>query len=115
MELEENTTVESALKALNKAPNTDNPQDVPDIPPKSSEISNWDIFFLVLSIVMHCCDVCVDISLVARYFINEKMSTFAWTISLILVPSLINTIVSLQMYQQDEQVISLGNTALFFF
>lgn len=79
-------------------------EDVPDIPPKSSEISNFDLFFLILSIVTHCTDVGVDINIVLQYYLNDKLNMFLWTIALILVPSFINTVVSLQMYHQDKKV-----------
>ncbi|OXU28467.1 hypothetical protein TSAR_011464 [Trichomalopsis sarcophagae] len=104
MELEDNVNPASALDASIEAPNEENhKQDVTDIPPRSSKISNLDICFLVISIIAHCSDVCIDVNLVVQYYLNEKLQMFAWTITLIMVPSFINTIVSLQMYRQDEE------------
>ncbi|XP_058804880.1 XK-related protein 6 [Phymastichus coffea] len=103
MELEEITTSESALKANIDTHNIEKPKDVPDVPPKNSKISNCDIFFLLLSIFIHCCDIYTDTKLIASFFINKKLYTLSWTISFILIASFINTIVSLQMYHQDEE------------
>lgn len=117
MELQENKMEpeENATCPLDTAKDAENPdkckedfftfkEDVPDIPPKSSEISNFDIFFLVLSIVTHCTDVCVDINIILQYYLNNKFVMFQWTIGLVLIPSFINTVVSLQMYHQDKKV-----------
>lgn len=105
MELEENLKPTSALSTSDGTQNSqNNKKDVTDVPPRSSRISNWDIFFLVVSVFTHCTDVCVDVNIVIQYYLNEKLQMFIWTISLILIPSFINTVVSLHMYQQDEQV-----------
>jgi hypothetical protein len=104
MELEDNISPISVLQSFGDTTNTQKNNDVPDIPPKTSNISNLDIFFLILSIVTHFTDMCIDINLVIQYYLNNKLQMFIWTISLILVPSFINTIVSLQMYHQDEEV-----------
>ena len=105
MELEESVRPVSAVEASTDALNAEShKEDVTDIPPKSSRITNCDIFFLILSIIAHCSDVCVDVNIVVQYFLNNKISMFAWTITLILVPSFINTVISFQMYHQDRQV-----------
>ncbi|KAL7289115.1 hypothetical protein TKK_0017061 [Trichogramma kaykai] len=100
MELEETS---KALKPSKETTDVENPKDVTDIPPKDCAISTWDIIFLFLSIVTHCTDIGIDVNLVVQYYLNNKITMFIWTITLILVPSFINTIVSLQMYEQDEQ------------
>ncbi|XP_011498033.1 PREDICTED: XK-related protein 6 [Ceratosolen solmsi marchali] len=99
MEFEDNISPVIALNDFAR----ERKEDVPDIPPKSSKISNLDIFLLILSIITHCTDFFIDINLVVQYYLNNKLQMFAWTISLIMIPSFINTIVSVQMYHQDEE------------
>ena len=82
--------------------------DVTDIPPKNSRISNLDIFFLGFAITTHIIDIFVDINLMIQYYLHDQIKTFIWTISLILIPSLIITIVSSKMYQKDEEVLFLS-------
>ncbi|KAJ8682749.1 hypothetical protein QAD02_018541 [Eretmocerus hayati] len=105
MELEEkNSSHDGALHTPNDDTNAqDHKDDVTDTPPRNSNISNFDILFLVISIVTHCTDVCVDVNIVVQYYRHDKIPMFIWTIALILIPSFINTVVSLQMYRQDEE------------
>lgn len=104
MELEERSSVTIPLENTSKDNHeqTDNKNDETDIPPKSSNISNHDIFFLILSIVAHCTDVLIDLNIVFQYYFHNKLHKLLMTIALIIIPSFINTLVSLQMYQQDQ-------------
>ncbi|XP_014203602.1 XK-related protein 6 [Copidosoma floridanum] len=106
MELEEKSVIIPLEPARDSSDLTEDrnskQRDVTDIPPKSSKITNCDLFFLILSIITHCTDVGVDINIVFQYYFHNKLNKLLLTIALILIPSLINTLVSLQMYQQDE-------------
>lgn len=96
--------VSQVTQKSNSDTNNDANNDANDAPPSSCKITNCDIFFLVFSIITHVIDVGIDITLAVRYYYNDKMNMFAWTVALILLPSLVNTIVSLKMHQQDREV-----------
>jgi hypothetical protein len=78
--------------------------DVVDIPANLPCISKLDIFLLACSIVMHIVDMCFDYNIAIRYFINGRTTYFVWTICLIILPSLVNVIVSKRMQRQDKEV-----------
>lgn len=78
--------------------------DIVDLPSDNPCISRLDIFFLACSIIMHIVDMCFDYNIAIRYYLAGKLTYFAWTICLILIPSLINVIISRRMQHQDKEV-----------
>ncbi|XP_011865093.1 PREDICTED: XK-related protein 6 [Vollenhovia emeryi] len=84
--------------------------DVADLPTDGPCISRLDIFFLVCSIVMHVVDMCFDYNIAVRYYLSGKVTYFAWTMCLILLPSLINVVISRRMQHQDKEVSSGTDT-----
>ncbi|EZA56046.1 hypothetical protein DMN91_005608 [Ooceraea biroi] len=78
--------------------------DVVDIPTDAPCISKLDIFLLACSIVMHILDMCFDYNIAVRYCLAGKMTYFAWTMCLIILPSLVNVIVSKRMQRQDKEM-----------
>lgn len=75
-----------------------------DIPTNTPCISKLDVFLLASSIIMHIVDMCFDYNIAIQYFLAGKMTYFAWTMCLIIIPSLINVIVSKRMQHQDKEV-----------
>lgn len=75
-----------------------------DVPTNTPCISKLDIFFLASSIIMHIVDMCFDYNIAIRYLLAGKVTYFVWTICLIIIPSLINVIVSKRMQRQDKEV-----------
>lgn len=71
--------------------------DEPDELPKDLSISYWDLTTLILAIVSHVIDVCIDYNVAYQYYRYEKLHYFVLTIMFILVPSVINTYMSLKM------------------
>jgi len=71
--------------------------DEPDELPKDLSISYWDLITLVLAIVSHVIDVCIDYNVAYQYYRYEKLHYFVLTIIFIAVPSIINTYMSLKM------------------
>jgi len=71
--------------------------DEPDELPKDLTISFWDLITLVLAIVSHVIDVCIDYNVAYQYYRYEKLQYFILTIIFIVVPSIINTYMSLKM------------------
>lgn len=84
--------------------NDDDDDDDVDVPAKTPFISILDIFLLACSIVMHIVDLGFDYNIAIRYLIGGKMVYFAWTICFIVIPSLINVIISRRMQHQDNEV-----------
>jgi len=78
--------------------------DVVDIPANTPCISKLDIFLLSCSIVMHIVDMCFDYNIAIRYLLSGKTIYFVCTICLIILPSLVNVIVSKRMQRQDKEV-----------
>lgn len=76
--------------------------DVVDIPTKTSCISN--VFCVVCSILMHIVDIGFDYNVAIQYLLDDKITYFIWTICLIIIPSLINVIISKRMQCQDKEV-----------
>lgn len=74
--------------------------DEPDKLPRDLSISYWDLIALVLAIVSHCIDVCIDFNVAYQYYKYEKLTYFVLTIIFIAVPSIINTFMSLKMLEQ---------------
>ncbi|KAM0735446.1 hypothetical protein ACS0PU_010594 [Formica fusca] len=70
----------------------------------NTHINQLDIFLLASSILMHIVDMCFDYNIAIRYLLIGKVTYFTWTICLILIPSLINVIVSERMQHQDREV-----------
>ena len=93
--------------------------DVLDMPSKKADVSNFDIFCLLMSIVTHIIDLAFDINVAYQYLSCEQYSHFTLTILFILIPSLINNVISFIMRQQDRKVIikifSFSFFSLFFF
>lgn len=78
--------------------------DVVDVPTNAPCIGKFDIFLLISSIVMHIVDMCFDYNIAIRYLLGGKIAYFAWTMCLIILPSLVNVIVSKRMQHQDKEV-----------
>lgn len=75
-----------------------------DMPSGKFYVSNWDIFHMVFSIVTHVIDIGLDINVAVQYLLDGRNSYCAYTTTLILLPSFINSVVSTQMHRQDEKV-----------
>ncbi|XP_012222540.1 XK-related protein 6 [Linepithema humile] len=75
-----------------------------DVPPNTPCISKLDVFLLASSIFMHIVDMCFDYNIAIQYILTGKITYFAWTICLIIIPSLINVIVSKRMQRQDKEI-----------
>lgn len=71
--------------------------DEPDKLPRDLSISYWELIALVLAIVSHIIDVCIDFNVAYQYYRYEKITYFVLTIVFIAVPSIINTYMSLKM------------------
>lgn len=74
--------------------------DEPDELPRDLSISYWDLIALILAIVSHVIDVCIDYNVAYQYYRYEKLTYFVLTIIFIAVPSIINTYMSLKMLEQ---------------
>jgi len=70
----------------------------------NTRVKQLDIFLLGCSIVMHVVDMCFDYNIAIQYLLNGKETYFIWTICFILIPSLINVLVSKRMQHQDREV-----------
>ncbi|XP_071573926.1 XK-related protein 6 [Temnothorax nylanderi] len=80
--------------------------DVVDLPTDTPFITRLDVFCLVCSITMHIVDMCFDYNIAIRYYLGGKVTYFAWTMCLILIPSLINVVISRRMQHQDKEMSS---------
>lgn len=80
--------------------------DVNDIPSRKASVTKLDIFFICFSILTHIVDVGFDLNLAIRYLIDGEKVYFYWTIGFLFIPSFINIVVSLRMYNQDREVIN---------
>ncbi|XP_020293956.1 XK-related protein 6-like [Pseudomyrmex gracilis] len=77
--------------------------DVVDRPANNLHISNFDIFLLGSSIFTHIVDMGFDYNVAFQYLFRGKTIYFVWTMCLILIPSLINVIISKRMQHQDKR------------
>ncbi|KAK0175110.1 hypothetical protein PV327_008890 [Microctonus hyperodae] len=77
--------------------------DVGDIPDCKAFVTEWDIFWIVFSIITHLVDLGTDLNLAWQYFRKENYGYFIWTSAFLFLPSFINIIVSIRMYQQDYE------------
>lgn len=68
-----------------------------------TRVKQLDIFLLGCSIIMHVVDMCFDYNIAIQYLLNGKKTYFIWTICFILIPSLINVLVSERMQHQDRE------------
>ncbi|XP_018406605.1 PREDICTED: XK-related protein 6-like [Cyphomyrmex costatus] len=80
--------------------------DLTDLPTDTPRISRLDIFLLVCSIIMHVVDMGFDYNIAIQYYLGGKVTYFAWTMFLILVPSFINVVISRRMQLQDKETSS---------
>lgn len=71
--------------------------DEPDKLPRDLSITYWDLIALVIAIVSHVVDVCIDFNVAYQYYRYEKLTYFVLTVIFIAVPSIINTYMSLKM------------------
>lgn len=71
--------------------------DEPDKLPSDLSISYWELICLVLAIVGHIIDVCIDFNVAYQYYKSGKTTYFVLTVIFIAVPSIINTYMSLKM------------------
>lgn len=71
--------------------------DEPDKLPEDLSISYWDLTAIVLAIVSHIIDACIDYYVAYRYYIDTELIYFVLTVVFIAVPSIINTFMSLKM------------------
>lgn len=69
--------------------------------PSRDRASHWDIAALLISISSHLIDIGLDCNLAYRYYMNEHIFYFIFTLGFILVPAFINTAFSIRMYIQD--------------
>lgn len=88
--------------------------DVLDMPSKKADVSNFDIFCLVMSIATHIIDLAFDINVACHYLSYGQYSHFTITLLVILIPSFINNAVSYRMRQQDREVIMTLFASYFF-
>lgn len=79
-------------------------EDGTDMPSGKLEVSNWDIFHMVFSILTSVIDIGLDINMAAQYLIGGHTMYFVYTLVLILLPSFINSVVSSQMHRHDQKV-----------
>jgi len=78
--------------------------DITDLPTDTPHISRLDVFLLACSIIMHVVDMGFDYNIAVQYYLGGKVTYFTWTMCLILIPSLINVVISRRMQLQDKQV-----------
>ena len=78
--------------------------DVNDIPSRKASVTRMDIFWICWSILIHLIDVIVDFALALRYWLDNKIGYFYWTMAVLLIPSIINIMISLRMYNQEMEV-----------
>lgn len=91
-------------------PTVNSDDDVVDVPMTTSCIPNLDIFCIVCSILMHIVDMLFDYNVAIQYLLDVKITYFAWTICLIIIPSLINVIISKRMHSQEKEVKYIYNS-----
>jgi len=71
--------------------------DEPDKLPRDLSITYWDLIALVIAIVSHVVDVCIDFNVAYQYYRYEKLTYFMLTVVFIAIPSIINIYMSLKM------------------
>lgn len=86
--------------------------DETDKPPGSYHVTNLDIFGLIYSIIIHIVDVAFDINVAYHYLKSERYIYFICTVSFMLVPALIITIISTRMYMVDDDKSSVSRIAV---
>lgn len=79
--------------------------DEPDKLPRDLSITYWDLIALVIAIVSHVVDVCIDFNVAYQYYRYEKLTYFVLTIVFIAVPSVINTYMSLKMSVRPRRIV----------
>ncbi|XP_012265414.2 XK-related protein 6-like [Athalia rosae] len=72
-----------------------------DRPHKNAMVRRWDVVCLIFSIVTHIFDIGADIYLASKYFVDGKITYFAWTVAFILFPAFVNTFISFRIVDQD--------------
>lgn len=75
-----------------------------DVPTKSLCIPDSYIFCTLCSILMHIVDIGLDYNIAIQYLLDDKITYFAWTICIIIIPSLINVIISRRMQYEKKEV-----------
>lgn len=78
--------------------------DVGDVPDCRALVTKLDIFWIIFSIITHLVDLGADINLATIYYRGGNYNYFMWSTGFMLIPSFINIIVSIRMYQQDWEV-----------
>ncbi|XP_015114003.1 XK-related protein 6 isoform X2 [Diachasma alloeum] len=91
----------SVLDAVFPVPNLD--VDAGDIPSSRALVSEWDIFCIGLSILMHLLDCLADLNLAVNYFMRGDYAYLIWTCTFIFTPSFVNIVISIQISAQDRQ------------
>lgn len=81
--------------------------DVSDLPMSKARVSLWDIFWICVSILTHLIDIGADLNLARSYYVEGMLGYFIWTVAFLFIPSFINTVVSIRMYNQDREVTPL--------
>lgn len=66
--------------------------------PSKDRATYWDIAALTISIASHLFDIGLDCNLAYRYYMNEHIYYFIFTLGFILVPAFINTAFSIRMF-----------------
>lgn len=79
--------------------------DVMDIPKNTPCIPKSLLFCLMCSIIMHIVDMGLDYNIAIQYLLSDEIIYFVWTICVIIIPSLINCLISRRMQCQDKEVI----------
>jgi len=90
--------------------------DETDKPSSTFHVTNFDIFGLVYSIIVHILDVGFDINLAIHYFkYTENGNSFIYfvlTIVFMFLPALLVTTLSLRMYVVDGDKVSVSRNAV---
>lgn len=63
-----------------------------------------NIFMIGVSISLHLYDIGSDFYLAWGYWITKEYAKLTWTAIFLFVPSLVNIIISIRMYNQDYEV-----------
>ncbi|XP_057336709.1 XK-related protein 6 isoform X1 [Microplitis mediator] len=77
--------------------------DVTDVPDNKALVTRFDIFLIFVSIITHIVDLCTDLNLSWRYYEKGQFTYFFITTAFLFIPSFINIIVSIRMYEQDSE------------
>ncbi|CAG5073831.1 Similar to XKR6: XK-related protein 6 (Homo sapiens) [Cotesia congregata] len=82
--------------------------DVADLPESKALVTRLDIFWIIFSIITHLVDLGTDLNLSFRYYIKGQLMYFFITTAFLFIPSFINIIVSIRMYEQDSEMKAEG-------